>query len=275
MGAPEVEFDITYHSEYGIVPTKIQQITGYPYTEEHLPVLTYQGKEFAGWYYTSTFDEGTDVQVGEYASIDHEHLYAKWISPSVSSVLTNLADEIRVLSGATEPLGLVEMATNVNDANDEVADQTDLIAQVASALQGKSIPGGGGEDVTAETETYTDLLTDLEAAVNALPDAGSGGSGGTVQMCTVTIKAKFAISATGYVDYLTATGYASEALPTASNSIQIQCLANSILTLGGNGFSSFTVSDGAKLIRTVGPASVMHTYIVYVTGDSTLQYKGA
>ena len=58
--------------------------------------------------------------------------------------LENLADEIRVLSGTTGPLGLAEMATNVNDANDEVADQTDLIAQVASALQGKSVPGGGG-----------------------------------------------------------------------------------------------------------------------------------
>lgn len=132
-----------------------------------------------------------------------------------------------------------------------------------------------GEDVAAETNTYTSLLDDLEAAVDALPDAGSGGSGGTVQMCTVTIKAKFAITATGYVDYLTATGYASEALPAASNSIQIQCLANSILTLGGNGFAAFTVSDGAELIRTVGSNSAMHTCIVYVTGDSTLQYGGA
>lgn len=33
-----------------------------------------------------------------------------------------------------------------------------------------------GEDVTAETNTYTDLLDDLEAAVDALPDAGSGGA---------------------------------------------------------------------------------------------------
>lgn len=95
--------------------------------------------------------------------------------------LENIADEIRVLSGTTEPLGLTEMATNVNDANDEVADQTELIAQVVSALQGKSVPGGG-EDVTAETETYTDLLTDLEAAVEALPEAGSGG----VETCTIS-----------------------------------------------------------------------------------------
>lgn len=132
-----------------------------------------------------------------------------------------------------------------------------------------------GEDVTAETEAYTDLLTDLEAAVDSLPDAGSGGSGGAVQMCTVTIIAKLAITATGYVDYLTATGYASEALPVENNSIQIQCLANSILTLGGYAFSSLTVSDGAELIRTVGSVSSMHTCIVYVTGDSTLQYRGA
>lgn len=41
-----------------------------------------------------------------------------------------------------------------------------------------------GEDVTAETETYTDLLTDLEAAVDALPDAGSGGS---VETCEITV----------------------------------------------------------------------------------------
>lgn len=69
--------------------------------------------------------------------------------------LENIADEIRVLSGTTEPLGLFEMATNVNDANDEVADQTDLIAQVANALQGKSVPGGSGASVETCTVTIT------------------------------------------------------------------------------------------------------------------------
>lgn len=33
----------------------------------------------------------------------------------------------------------------------------------------------GGEDISAETAEYTELLTDLETAVDALPDAGSGG----------------------------------------------------------------------------------------------------
>lgn len=65
--------------------------------------------------------------------------------------LENIADEIRVLSGTTEPLGLDEMATNVNDANDEVADQTELLAQLVSALEGKSVSGGGGGSSNYET----------------------------------------------------------------------------------------------------------------------------
>ena len=40
-----------------------------------------------------------------------------------------------------------------------------------------------GEDVTDETNTYTSLLTELETAIDELPDAGSGG----VETCTVTI----------------------------------------------------------------------------------------
>lgn len=44
-----------------------------------------------------------------------------------------------------------------------------------------------GEDVTAETTEYTDLLTDLEAAVDALPDAGSGS--GAVETCSVRLYA--------------------------------------------------------------------------------------
>ena len=38
----------------------------------------------------------------------------------------------------------------------------------------------GGEDVTAETNAYTNLLDDLEAAIDTLPDAGSGGGGSEV-----------------------------------------------------------------------------------------------
>lgn len=69
----------------------------------------------------------------------------------------------------------------------------DANLKAANIAKGVSIFGvtgthEGGEDVSAETAEYTSLLTDLEAAVDALPDAGSGGSGGgSVETCTVTI----------------------------------------------------------------------------------------
>lgn len=66
--------------------------------------------------------------------------------------LVNVADEIRVLSGTTEELGLDEMASNVVDANNEVANQEALIAELSSALDGKSVEGEG---VRIETCTVT------------------------------------------------------------------------------------------------------------------------
>lgn len=42
-----------------------------------------------------------------------------------------------------------------------------------------------GEDVTAETNTYTSHLTELESAINSLPDAGSSGGSADIATCTV------------------------------------------------------------------------------------------
>ncbi len=64
---------------------------------------------------------------------------------SVNSKMTAVADEIRTLSGTSEKLGLVEMATNLGEANDEVDVQEDLITQIAIALEGKA---AGGEQAT-------------------------------------------------------------------------------------------------------------------------------
>lgn len=78
--------------------------------------------------------------------------------------LVAIADAVRASTGSAVNYNVPELSVAAVDA----------------------IGSGGGEDVTAETETYTDLLTDLEAAVDALPDAGSGGSG--AETCTVSIQ---------------------------------------------------------------------------------------
>lgn len=54
--------------------------------------------------------------------------------------LTGLADEIRVLSGATAPISTEEMTSSVADANDEVSAQAVQIAEIAALLDGKGVP---------------------------------------------------------------------------------------------------------------------------------------
>lgn len=261
---------IYYHTAYGETPDFIEGIANNTVLDAtYLPALVADGMQFMGWYSTHTFDDGTEVSVGDLVR-DHStngslHLYAKWSTITVSSVLTNLADEIRVLSGTTEPLGLTEMATNVNDANDEVADQTDLIAQVASALQGKSVPGGG-EDVTAETETYTDLLADLEAAVDALPDAGGGSSGGGAETCTVEIVALAPVSTNQNITYINSDGESVLKKPT-----NMEWVAGFTLTIRINSPLAFGVAmsshDTDNIIK-------MSHFCYYVTGDATLTIEG-
>lgn len=58
---------------------------------------------------------------------------------TVNEKMTAIADELRELSGQTGKLTLDAMASAGADANNEVITQEDLIAQLANALQGKSI----------------------------------------------------------------------------------------------------------------------------------------
>lgn len=66
---------------------------------------------------------------------------------TVNQKMTALADEIRTLSGTTGTMGLDAMATNVNQANTEVSEQSTLIEQIAAALEGKVAGGGSGSTV--------------------------------------------------------------------------------------------------------------------------------
>lgn len=57
---------------------------------------------------------------------------------SVNTKMTALADEIRELSGITGKLGLDAMTNHVGEANVEIENQEDLLAQIATALEGKA-----------------------------------------------------------------------------------------------------------------------------------------
>lgn len=64
--------------------------------------------------------------------------------------------------------------------------------------QVKALPEAGGEDVTAEVTAQITLIDDLEAAVDALPDAGSG-----VDTCTVVLDAGSTTYRALYFSYTT------------------------------------------------------------------------
>lgn len=87
---------------------------------------------------------------------------------TINEKMTALADEVRELSGVTTPLSIDNMTTEVSDANAEISEQMDLIAQISTALEGKA----------------------------------SGGSGGSIETCTVTIRSNMScdIYGTEYID---------------------------------------------------------------------------
>jgi len=66
---------------------------------------------------------------------------------SVNTKMTAIADEIRELSGTTEAMGLDAMASNVSNANTEIDNQEGLLAEIASALEGKAAGGNVEYDV--------------------------------------------------------------------------------------------------------------------------------
>ena len=159
------EYDNETISAHG--PGYISYETDDMFGEEDLPTLSADGMIFEGWYTTSTYDDGTKVNVGDvYTGTSAViTLYAKWSTPTVSSLLTNLADELRTLTNTTDKMGLSVMAGHVSDANTEVDEQSAVVDELMAALQGKSVPGGGGG---VEYEVVT-IPAGATSATYALP----------------------------------------------------------------------------------------------------------
>lgn len=72
---------------------------------------------------------------------------------SVNSKMTALADQVRTLSGGTGVLGIDAMTNAVKGGNDEIGSQTDIIAQISAALDGKAAGGSGGSSKPEQEKT--------------------------------------------------------------------------------------------------------------------------
>lgn len=148
----------------------------------------------------------------------------------------------------------------------------DANLKAANIAKGVSIFGingthEGGEDISSETTTYTNLLDDLEDAINSLP--GAGGGSGTVETCTVSTTTGITMSSGAY--YSTGSQVVAEDLTLATKNSSITVAKNSILLIETSSASAamyMTVSGNGELIRRYG------LYILYgVYGDCSIAYN--
>lgn len=83
--------------------------------------------------------------------------------------LTEIANEVRTLTGVGESLSPDAMATNINEANEKISSQADLLAQIQSALEGKT--AGGSADPVLQEKTATPTTS----SQTITPDSGYDG----------------------------------------------------------------------------------------------------
>ena len=92
--------------------------------------------------------------------------------------LQPLADNIKVLKGS-DSITLQQMEDTIEETNTDITSQTDLIAQLASVLQGKSVPGG--------VETCSVNIFCVDGDVDVTECSYIGLTDGEIDWCTAEI----------------------------------------------------------------------------------------
>lgn len=182
MALPTTHVRLTYVTEYGDPLQTLTWDTAFPLTliDDYLsmPNNSPSNVEFLGWFY----DNGEQAQVGDVVN-NNTTLTARWrdiesYAKIKESTLTSLADSIRGLNETTSKMTPAQMVDAVSDAVAEIDEQTELLADLLSALEGKAAGGGssgGGSIDTCTVVINCTVGSFVDVMATILNDDGSAG----------------------------------------------------------------------------------------------------
>ena len=145
-----------------------------------------------------------------------------------SKTLTGIGDEVRSLSGATGTMTPAAMKTKLQGANSEVSDQTDLIAQIQTALESKASVSQVLQNKTVTPTTSQQIVVadsgydglnrvtvngdanlvseNIMSGVTIFGVEGTAEGGGGGENCTVTFTGEYSEIQTVYGNYYDSSG---------------------------------------------------------------------